>query len=120
MVFSKGKPKTKSLLQLGSQGSVSAEIIAPKIFNEDEFDMAKSEQSQSQEEKSQDSEPLAPPINPKKAVFTPIKDGWGTITWPSGDRYEGNVKGRKKHGYGVMKWVVGGNSFWYLDMLTCR
>ena len=37
------------------------------------------------------------------------KDGWGTHVWRTKDRYDGNWKLNKKHGFGVMKWTNGGN-----------
>mmetsp|Transcript_24523 Transcript_24523/g.34361 ORF Transcript_24523/g.34361 Transcript_24523/m.34361 type:complete len:210 (+) Transcript_24523:166-795(+) len=105
MVFSKSKPKTKSLLQLGSQSTSTEFIVAPKIFQEDlTFEMPQSENENSSKKKES---PASPPPPGKKAVFTPTKEGWGIISWANGDVYDGNVKGHKKHGYGVMTWKVG-------------
>ena len=38
-----------------------------------------------------------------------VRDGWQHFEWPTGDKYDGNIKNKKKHGFGIMKWSNGGN-----------
>jgi len=36
-----------------------------------------------------------------------MQDGWVHFEWPTGDKYDGNLKNKKKHGFGIMKWSNG-------------
>ena len=45
------------------------------------------------------------------------KCGWGKMTYPSGNYYEGEWQLEKKHGYGTTHWVNSNEKVYFLLLL---